>query len=81
MVIWIASTEKFIKRNDEVHGSVAAFEAAMKADDKANVAPSMCYAYAAMREGCPFVMGAPNLCVDIPAMWELAERIIQTWSS
>ena len=74
VVIWIASTEKFIKRNDEVHGNVAAFEAAMKADDKANVAPSMCYAYAAMREGCPFVMGAPNLCVDIPAMWELAEE-------
>ena len=34
----------------------------------------MCYAYAAMREGCPFVMGAPNLCVDIPAMWQLAEE-------
>ena len=74
VVIWIASTEKFIPRNDEVHGSVKAFEAAMKANDVANVAPSMCYAYAAMREGCPFVMGAPNLCVDIPAMWELAEE-------
>ena len=74
VVIWIASTEKFIKRNDNVHGSVAAFEAAMKANDVDNVAPSMCYAYAAMREGCPFVMGAPNLCLDIPAMWELAEE-------
>ena len=74
VVIWIASTEKFIPRNDEVHGSVAAFEAAMKANDVANIAPSMCYAYAAMREGCPFVMGAPNLCLDIPAMWELAEE-------
>ena len=74
VVIWIASTEKYIPRNDEVHGSVKAFEAAMKANDVDNIAPSMCYAYAAMREGCPFVMGAPNLCVDIPAMWELAEE-------
>ena len=74
VVIWIASTEKFIPRNDEVHGSLKAFEAAMKNNDVANVAPSMCYAYAAMREGCPFVMGAPNLCIDIPAMWELAEE-------
>ena len=75
VVIWIASTEKFIPRDSDVHGSVAAFEAAMKADDTARIAPSMCYAYAAMREGCPFVMGAPNLCIDIPAMWQLAEEM------
>ncbi len=74
VVIWIASTEKYIPRDDAAHGSVAAFEAAMKADDVERVAPSMCYAYAAMREGCPFVMGAPNLCIDIPAMWELADE-------
>ena len=74
VVIWIASTENFIPRNDSVHGSIKAFEEAMKNNDVANVAPSMCYAYAAMREGCPFVMGAPNLCIDIPAMWELAQE-------
>lgn len=45
----------------------------MKADNRSKVSPSMCYAYAALSEGCPFVMGAPNLCVDTPAMWELAE--------
>ena len=74
VVIWIASTEKYIPRDETVHGSLAAFEAAMKANDTECVAPSMCYAYAAMREGCPFVMGAPNLCIDIPAMWELADE-------
>ncbi len=74
VVVWIASTERFIPRNDDVHGSLKAFEAAMKNNDVANVAPSMCYAYAAMREGCPFVMGAPNLSIDIPAMWELASE-------
>lgn len=46
----------------------------MKDDDKAHIAPSMCYAYAALSEGCPFIMGAPNTTVDIPAMWELAEK-------
>ena len=75
VVIWIASTEKYIPRDEAVHGSLAAFEAAMKANDTERVAPSMCYAYAAMREGCPFVMGAPNLCIDIPAMWQLAREM------
>lgn len=75
VVIWIASTEKYIPRNEHVHATLAAFEEAMKADDKERIAPSMCYAYAAMREGAPFVMGAPNLCIDIPAMWELADEM------
>ena len=48
-----------------------ALEQAMKEDDKEHIAPSMCYAYAALSEGCPFIMGAPNTTVDIPAMWEL----------
>jgi myo-inositol-1-phosphate synthase len=34
----------------------------------------MCYAYAALKEGAPFIMGAPNTTVDIPAMWQLAEE-------
>jgi len=34
----------------------------------------MCYAYAALMEDAPFIMGAPNTTVDIPAMWELAEK-------
>ena len=74
VVLWAASTEVYVPVNMEVHGTLAALEAAMKADDKANVAPSMCYAYAALTEGCPFIMGAPNTTVDIPAMWELSEK-------
>ena len=46
----------------------------MKADDRQHIAPSMCYAYAALAEGAPFIMGAPNTTVDIPAMWQLAEQ-------
>jgi myo-inositol-1-phosphate synthase len=74
VVIWAASTEIYVPYNEEFHGSLDKLEAAMKADDRDHVAPSMCYAYAALTEGCPFIMGAPNTTVDIPAMWELAEK-------
>ena len=73
VVAWAASTEIYVPYFEPVHGSLDALEAAMKADDKEHVAPSMCYAYAALKEGAPFIMGAPNTTVDIPAMWELAE--------
>ena len=74
VVLWAASTEVYVPVNEEIHGTVAALEAAMKADDKEHIAPSMCYAYAALTEGAPFIMGAPNTTVDIPAMWELSEK-------
>ena len=74
VVLWAASTEIYVPVNKEVHYSLSALEAAMKADDREHVAPSMCYAYAALAEGAPFVMGAPNTTVDIPAMWEMAEK-------
>ncbi len=74
VVIWAASTEIYVPVYEPVHGSLAALEVAMKADDKEHIAPSMCYAYAALTEGAPFIMGAPNTTVDIPAMWELAEK-------
>lgn len=74
VVIWAASTEIYVPVDEKVHGSLSALEAAMKTDDKEHVAPSMCYAMAALLEGAPFIMGAPNTTVDIPAMWELAEK-------
>ncbi|MEE1022623.1 MAG: inositol-3-phosphate synthase [Muribaculaceae bacterium] len=74
VVLWAASTEVYVPVDEKIHGTLAALEEAMKADDKEHVAPSMCYAYAALSEGCPFIMGAPNTTVDIPAMWELSEK-------
>ena len=74
VVLWAASTEVYVPVNEKVHYHLADLEAAMKADDKEHIAPSMCYAYAALKEGAPFIMGAPNTTVDIPAMWELAEQ-------
>ena len=74
VVIWAASTEIYVPVDENVHGTLAALEKAMKEDDREHIAPSMCYAYAALTEGAPFIMGAPNTTVDIPAMWELAEK-------
>jgi len=74
VVLWAASTEVYVPVVPEVHNTLADMEAAMKADDQVNIAPSMCYAMAALLEGAPFIMGAPNTTVDIPAMWELAEK-------
>ncbi len=74
VVLWAASTEVYVPVDEKIHATVASLEAAMKANDTEHIAPSMCYAYAALKEGAPFIMGAPNTTVDIPAMWELAEQ-------
>ncbi len=72
VVVWCASTEIFI-RPGEAHASLAAFEKAM-AENHVDIAPSMLYAWAALMEGVPFAMGAPNLAVDTPALQELARE-------
>jgi myo-inositol-1-phosphate synthase len=73
VVIWCASTEIFIEPGP-AHQDLAALEAAMEANDE-SVPPSMLYAYAALKEGVPFLNGAPNLTTDVPAMVELAHAV------
>ncbi len=70
VMVWCASTEVFMKP-DPVHETLESFEKAMKENHPA-IAPSMIYAYASIASGVPFANGAPNLTVDIPAMFELA---------
>ena len=72
ITIWCGSTETFIQPS-AIHQTVGAFEKAMQQNDE-NVAPSMVYAYASLKEGVPFANGAPNLTVDIPAMLELSRE-------
>ena len=71
VVVWCGSTESFLTPQP-VHASLSAFEAGLRGNDPA-IAPSMLYAYAALKLGVPFANGAPNLTVDIPAMLELAQ--------
>jgi len=70
VMIWCGSTEIY-QKPQKVHQSLEAFERGMKQNHEA-ISPSMLYAYAAITAGVPFANGAPNLTVDIPAMWELA---------
>jgi myo-inositol-1-phosphate synthase len=72
VMIWCASTEAFLKPS-EVHMSLKNFEQGLKNNDP-SISPSMLYAYASLTSGIPYVNGAPNLTVDIPAMVELAKE-------
>ncbi|MDP9347548.1 MAG: inositol-3-phosphate synthase [Gemmatimonadota bacterium] len=70
VMVWCGSTEVYIKAG-AVHQSLEAFERGLDENDDA-IAPSMLYAYAALKEGAAYANGAPNLSVDFPAMLELA---------
>ncbi|MEO9021590.1 MAG: inositol-3-phosphate synthase [Ginsengibacter sp.] len=73
VVVWCASTEKYIDQFP-VHETIEAFEAGMAGNDE-NIAPSMIYAYAALKSDAPFANGAPNLTVDIPALVQLSKEL------
>jgi myo-inositol-1-phosphate synthase len=73
VIVWAASTEIFLEPTD-IHQTVEAFEKAMYDNDE-RIAPSMIYAYAAMKSGIPFANGAPNLTLDIPAITKLSEDL------
>ncbi|MCL5670917.1 MAG: inositol-3-phosphate synthase [Acidobacteria bacterium] len=70
VIIWCGSTEIFMKPGP-VHQSLAAFEKGLRSSDP-GIAPSMIYAYAALKLGIPFANGAPNLTTDIPALQQLS---------
>ncbi len=72
VMVWAASTEIYLEPGN-VHQNIEAFEKGLY-DDDATIAPSMIYAYAALKSGVPFANGAPNLTLDIPAITELAEK-------
>lgn len=72
VMIWCGSTEVYLKV-EEPHQSLDAFLEAVEKNDP-RIAPSMLYALAALESGIPFINGAPNLTVDIPAMVTLAKE-------
>lgn len=71
VVEWCGSTEVFLAPGP-AHQNAKIFETALKQNEP-TIAPSMIYAYAALKEGCPFVNATPTLTVDLPVMIELAE--------
>ena len=72
VMVWCASTEIYIEESP-IHSSLESLEKAMY-DSDPFIAPSMIYAYAALKSGVPFANGAPNLTVDVPALVELADK-------
>tara|TARA_B110000438_G_scaffold302694_1_gene361212 strand:+ start:670 stop:2004 length:1335 start_codon:yes stop_codon:yes gene_type:complete len=73
VMVWCGSTEVYQKPEGSVYDSLDSFEAALD-DDETSIAPSILYAYAAIKEGIPYANGAPNLSVDFPAMYSLASK-------
>jgi myo-inositol-1-phosphate synthase len=71
VMVWCASTEIFLKP-EAVHSTLEKFEQGMVKNDPA-IAPSMIYAYAAIKAGIPYANGAPNLSADIPALIQFAK--------
>ena len=72
VMIWCASTEMF-SAPQPVHDTLETFEEGLRSNSP-DIPPSMIYAYAALKLGVPFANGAPHLCVDIPALTDLAKR-------
>jgi myo-inositol-1-phosphate synthase len=72
VMIWCASTERS-ENAGPCHRSVAQFERGLAESDP-RIPPSQLYAYAAMLEGVPFVNGAPNRTVELPAFQEAARE-------
>ena len=70
VVVWCASTEVY-KEPTTVHSTLKNFEEGLRNSDP-NIAPSQIYAYAALKMKVAFANGAPNLCVDVDAIQELA---------
>jgi len=72
VLVWCGSTERYIETN-EAFSTLAKLEEALDNDDQ-RIPPSMIYCYAALKEGAPYVNGAPNLTCDVPAIVELAHE-------
>lgn len=72
VMLWCGSTEIYIKPS-KVHSTIKSFEKGLKENHK-DIAPSMIYAYAAIKCGAAYGNGAPNLSVDVPALIQLAKE-------
>lgn len=71
VMVWCGSTEVYIKES-EVHQTVDSLEEGLR-NSHDDIAPSMIYAYAAVKMGMGYANGAPNLSCDVPAIVDLAK--------
>ena len=67
VMVWCGSTEIFLKPT-AVHADARGVREGPARTNDPDIAPSMIYAYAAIKTGIPYANGAPNLTADIPAL-------------
>ncbi len=72
VMVLCASVETYAAPPQAV-SSLEELEKALDANDP-SINPTLLYAYAALQEGVPFANATPNLCVDTPALQELARQ-------
>lgn len=72
IVLWTANTERFTDLAKGVHDTADNLLAALARNEK-ELAPSTCYAIAAIQEGCAYINGAPQNTF-VPGLVELAIR-------
>jgi myo-inositol-1-phosphate synthase len=72
VMVWCGSTEIYIPES-EVHATIESLEEGLR-NNHPDIAPSMIYAYAAVKMGIPYANGAPNLSCDVDGMVELAKQ-------
>ena len=70
VMVWCASTEVYNPAS-AVHATLKSFEEGLRNNDPL-ISPSQIYTYAALQERVPFANGSPNICVEVPALQELA---------
>jgi myo-inositol-1-phosphate synthase len=73
VMVWCGSTEIYIEES-EVHSTIEKLEEGLRNNDP-GIAPSMIYAYAAVKSGVPYANGAPNLSCDVEGMVALAKEV------
>jgi myo-inositol-1-phosphate synthase len=74
VVLNLASTERPADLDAPALATLAGLERALDEDDPA-VGPAVLYAYAAIREGVPYVNFTPSVAADAPALVELAREL------
>jgi myo-inositol-1-phosphate synthase len=73
VVVNLTSSEN-LPENSPGHQTLEGMEALI-ADNRHNLlTPSICYTYAAFREGCSYINFTPNPGIDLKGLQELAER-------
>ena len=74
VVVNLGSTERLADTSSPALATIEGLEAALDAGDP-GVPPAVLYAYAAIREGLPYVNFTPSLACDAPALIDLATEL------